>query len=99
MTVLTVTRTRTHVFVGFADPYLVCGQCWRPVPQWHNDDRCGCDAGWWNEPCEHRAGVDTLCPSWGPVDGCTCLRSLGYVPHPAVLDPDRSYPKPEPKPL
>lgn len=78
-----MSHTRTHVFVTFADPYLKCDQCGASVPRRHNDDACGCQAGWWNEPCGHRAGATSACPSWGPVDGCQCQEHLGYVPHAA----------------
>ncbi len=82
MAVLTVTHTRTHVYVGFADPYLVCDRCRGWVTSWHDGDRCGCKDTWWNMPCGcERAGVDSTCPSWGPVDGCRCQEHLGYVPH------------------
>lgn len=84
---MTVTHTRTHVSVAFADPHLVCLQCRQPVPAWHNPDRCGCDGPTINLPCEHPAGITTLCPSWGPVDGCTCLAAFGHVPHPPPPHP------------
>jgi hypothetical protein len=77
-----VTHTRTHVYVTFANPHLVCDQCGQPVPRWHTDDKCGCDAGWWNDPCGHRAEAVSVCPSWDPVDGCQCAEHLGHVPHP-----------------
>lgn len=70
---ITRTHTRTHVVVGFADPHLICDRCKRPVPAWHDPDRCGCgERGWQNQPCGHQAGVTSTCPSWGPVDGCRC---------------------------
>lgn len=68
-----MTFTRTHVYVSFANPYLVCEHCRQSVIRWHNNDRCGCDAAFWNDPCRHTAGVVSVCPSWSPVDGCTCL--------------------------
>jgi hypothetical protein len=77
----TRTHTRVHVFIDLADPYLRCDDCGVYVPRWHDDDRCGCDAGYWNEPCGHHAGVTSDCPSWGPVDGCRCIASLGFLPH------------------
>lgn len=84
------THTRTHVFVEFANPFLVCDECRRPVPVWHNPDKCGCDPGtfgpFWNEPCGHKAGVTSVCPSWSPVDGCLCHEQPGTVEHaPAPL--------------
>lgn len=70
---MTTTHTRTHVHITFADPYLRCDQCREFVDAWHDPQQCGCDeSGWQNLPCEHQAGVTTACPSWGPVDGCTC---------------------------
>lgn len=65
-------HTRTHTYIGFASPHLVCDQCGQPVPKWHSDDSCGCDTPAYNLPCGHRAGSTSVCPSWSPVDGCTC---------------------------
>lgn len=69
-----MTHTRTHVKIGFANPYFKCDECGNPVPYWHNPDRCGCDGDvpFFNYPCEHTAGITSTCPTWGPVDGCTC---------------------------
>lgn len=64
---LTVTHTRTHNAIRFADPYKQCQQC----------------NGWVDGvlqvsgpsiviPCEHQAGYRDMCSSWGPVDGCRC---------------------------
>jgi hypothetical protein len=78
---MTHTFTRTHVYVTFANPYLACRRCTSWVTSYHSPDRCGCDAGWWNMPCEHDAGVFSACPSWGPVDGCSCQEHLGEVLH------------------
>ncbi|KAF2774630.1 hypothetical protein [Streptomyces sp. OM5714] len=78
----TRTHTRTHVFVSFANPFLVCQLCRQPVPRWHNNSRCGCAEEPWNEPCSHNAGVTSVCPSWSPVDGCQCQEQLGRVDHP-----------------
>lgn len=69
---ITRTHTRTHVFVGFANPFLTCDECKEFVPYWHNPDRCGCNDYHYNVPCEHKAGVTSKCMSWGPVDGCSC---------------------------
>lgn len=78
--------TRTHVFISFANPYLVCGQCQGPVPRWHNNDKCGCRERCWNDPCGHVAEAVSVCPSWGPVDGCTCREVLGSVGHKEVAN-------------
>ena len=75
-------HTRTHVYVTVANPHLVCDLCRQPALRWHNDDKCGCDETFWNEPCGcQRAGVTSVCPSWSPVDGCQCKEHLGRVDH------------------
>lgn len=87
-----MTHTRTHVFVPFANPYLRCERCRRWVTSWHDDGRCGCDSGWWNEPCGCvSAGVTSACPSWNPVDGCVCRLYLGRIDHgePPAREVDR----------
>lgn len=81
---MTTTHTRTHVYVTFANPYLTCDRCAQPVPRWHNNDACGCDAGSWNDPCGHTAMTTSVCPSWSPMDGCTCLAVLGAIGHAAA---------------
>ncbi len=68
------TPTRTHVLIGFANPFLACDECGIIIRYWHNPDRCGCDEeGFYNSPCEHQAGVSSICYSWNPVDGCMCI--------------------------
>lgn len=81
-----MTHTRTHVYVGFANPFLTCDDCGQPVHSWHDNQECGLGCGLpaINRPCNHAAGVTSVCPSWGPVDGCQCLEHLGHVPHAAV---------------
>jgi hypothetical protein len=65
--------TRTHTFTYaveyYANPHLVCQIC---------DQRVvgrvvapGNKLDFANEPCQH-LGVTSMCPSWGPVDGCEC---------------------------
>lgn len=79
---MAVTHTRTHVHITFADPYLICGNCRRWVTGYHDAEQCGCDSGTWNVPCECAAyDVTSVCPSWGPVDGCTCAERFGKVEH------------------
>jgi hypothetical protein len=81
MPVITRTFTRTHTYITFANPYLVCDTCGRPVARFHNHERCGCGMPEADRyECRH-LGERSLCPSWNPVDGCTCLASLGHVPH------------------
>ncbi len=66
------THTRTHVYITFANPHLVCDLCRQPAPRWHNNDKCGCAQPCWLDTCRHNAEAVSVCPSWGPVDGCTC---------------------------
>lgn len=73
-----VTSTRTHTLVGFANPYLVCDECKASVRYWHNNDRCGCDDSFFNHPCEHTAGVTSICFTWNPVDGCDCVDKVNH---------------------
>ncbi|MCK9929452.1 hypothetical protein MXD62_20090 [Frankia sp. Mgl5] len=75
------THTRTHVHITHANPYLTCDECGQWITGWHDDSQCGCDNGFWNLPCKHGAGATSACPSWGPVDGCSCQQHLGHVPH------------------
>jgi hypothetical protein len=69
-----VTHTRTHTFIGFANPFLICDKktCGKAVPYWHDPDRCGCDLIAYNHPCEHELGTVSKCATWSPVDGCMC---------------------------
>ena len=79
---MSYTRTYTYTTILYADPYLVCDECGDraagymigPVPDAELDH-----ANW---PCEHKAGITSLCPSWSPVDGCQCVEHLGAVDHP-----------------
>lgn len=76
------TVVRVHVFVTFANPYLRCDACGQYVDAWHDPQKCGDpESKFWSVPCEHAAGVTSECPSWSPVDGCNCLKHLGYEPH------------------
>lgn len=71
MATLTHTFTRTFVARVPANPYLACDLCGARVEYWH-DDETAADEPLLNYPCEHDAGYHDTCPSWGPVDGCTC---------------------------
>jgi hypothetical protein len=86
---LTHTHTRVHLMLTPANPFLACRSCGKRAEEFH-DDRCGSECHLSEGPltvfpCGHQDGYDDLCPSWGPVDGCTCLEVLGRVDHPAVL--------------
>jgi len=56
----------------FDDPFLRCDECRLQVTS---------RPGNHNQPCGHRAGFHSTCPSWGPVEGCRCKQTLGAVPH------------------
>ena len=67
-----MTHVRVHTFISFANPFLVCDDCGKSVPRFHDPERCGCESKpFCNDPCEH-LGATSTCPSWGPVDGCSC---------------------------
>lgn len=55
-----------------ANPYLKCVRCYQRVTHRRLLR---------NRPCGHRADFLNACPSWSPVDGCTCLSTLGRVLH------------------
>lgn len=78
----TATRTRTHVFITFANPFLACEGCGKPVSRFHNHEQCGCgDPEADRNECCGAYGERSVCPSWGPVDGCQCARIFGSVEH------------------
>lgn len=64
--------TKAHVLIGLANPYSVCTECKDKVLYWHDPDRCGCDEEAYNNPCKHKFDVISTCPTWGPIEGCTC---------------------------
>lgn len=70
---LTATRTHTYTVTYFANPYLACGTCGQRAAGFYND-RPGPAVNW---PCDHASELVDLCPSWGPVDGCTCIEMTG----------------------
>lgn len=80
MAVGTHTYTRVHEKTVFANPYLRCDECGGSVPAWHNNTTCGCHAGFWSEPCKHNAGLTSECPSWSPVNGCSCPAGTHPLP-------------------
>jgi hypothetical protein len=76
----TRTHTRTHVYVSYANPYLRCMECGDWVSGWHDPEKCGCETLLVNTPCCCRLGVKGACPTWSPVDGCTCLPGMHDQP-------------------
>lgn len=78
-----MSATHTHVETEFANPWLRCDVCSQPVEGMVSFEGQvgGCTHKGLNTPCGH-LGATSICPSWGPVDGCQCQEHLGYVPHP-----------------
>ena len=79
---MTHTFTRTHTVTVPANPYLICDQCSRRV-----EGFADLPGPLELYPCGHQSGYSDICPSWGPVDGCTCERTFGYVPHAPAQKP------------
>jgi hypothetical protein len=73
MAVLTRTYTQTYNTINFADPYKQCLKCGNWV-----DGTLVKDGPMIVVPCEHQSDYRDVCPSWGPVDGCTCA-SVGII--------------------
>lgn len=71
MTVIDTTN-RSHTLIGFANPFLICSKCRIPIKYWHDPDRCECTKKMYNAPCGHDVEVISMCPTWSPVDGCSC---------------------------
>jgi hypothetical protein len=69
------THTTTYTITVPANPYLICSHCKKRVEGFV--DRPGRVTLY---PCWHSEYED-ICPSWGPVDGCSCVEHLGYRPH------------------
>lgn len=80
---MSFTKTHTHVIVQFANPFMICVKCKQRVQGFvsgaYRDESCEHDFE--NYPCGHLSGIHSVCPSWGPVDGCQCLEQLGEVNH------------------
>lgn len=86
---LSRTFTRTHNATVFADPYKQCEQCGNWI-----DGALDAPGPLVLVPCEHEANYRDVCPSWGPVDGCTCAAVSGIVDHPVrfpAAGDDRRY--------
>jgi hypothetical protein len=73
---LTHTYTRTHNVISYADPYKKCCTCGAWI-----DGALDGPGPLILVPCEHQSDYDSVCPSWGPVDGCQCPSHFGHVPH------------------
>lgn len=67
-----MTHTVTHVMVALANPFIDCDQCGTAVIEWHDPAKCCGNGKWWNSPCGDVASIVSACPTWSPVDGCTC---------------------------
>lgn len=75
--VLRRTHTRTYNAVRFADPHKKCRTCGDWI-----DGALTAPGRLVLVPCEHESDYRDVCPSWGPVDGCTCAEHN-------TLHPDR----------
>lgn len=60
----------------YANPYNACDACGARTT--HGSTA---DGRFRNQPCGHAASFSSLCPSWGPVDGCMCIEHLGRRDH------------------
>lgn len=58
----------------WANPYMKCGACKAFVDGYDEMDNA-------MVPCGHIVNASSVCPSWGPVDGCSCLEHLGVINH------------------
>lgn len=58
-----------HPTVRFADPYKLCRTCHTWIDGYVRTGGPGLEP---LVPCGHRSAYRDVCPSWGPVDGCTC---------------------------
>jgi hypothetical protein len=66
-------RVSSHTFgpmpgldvAHFANPYLLCDECLQRAEgfTWYTHKLI---------PCGHVAATIDTCPTWSPVDGCTC---------------------------
>lgn len=59
--------TRTDHVVRFADPYKKCLKCGKWV-----DGVLEISGPLVLVPCMHNSNYRDMCPSWGPVYGCSC---------------------------
>jgi hypothetical protein len=71
-----VTHTTVYTVTVPANPYLTCIACGNRVEGFY--DKPGPVELY---PCGHVSDYADNCPSWGPVDGCTCDDALGYHAH------------------
>lgn len=73
----------SSVITFFVDPYLQCDECGYWVTGAMDVRTDGPSP---NVPCGHDAGATSVCPSFGPVDGCRCKEYLGLT-HAQPEDP------------
>ncbi len=74
--------THAHVVIETANPYLTCDVCHKQVRGFVSTEGqvSSCLHHGENVPCGHLP-VTSICPSWGPVDGCRCKKQFGVVSH------------------
>ncbi len=83
------THTKTFNEIRFADPYKRCCRC----NGWVDGYLDKPDGPRIITPCEHRSDYRDVCPSWGPVDGCTCAAFNARHPDAPIVH-DRRVPNP-----
>jgi hypothetical protein len=60
----------------YADPYKKCMKCGEWIDGAHN-----VGGPLMLFPCGHRSDYRDVCPSWSPVDGCTCADQPTPIVH------------------
>jgi hypothetical protein len=80
---MTHTVVHTLIRTNFADPYKVCNACGGWVDGVFDRPK----GMFLTAPCKHDQGYTDVCPSWGPVDGCSCAETFGSVDHPVRPSP------------
>jgi hypothetical protein len=88
--VITRTHTRTYNTTTFADPYKKCRECGDWIDGFLRTDEPGMEP---LTPCGHRSDYLDVCPSWGPVDGCTCREHNANHPD-SPISHDVRWPEP-----
>lgn len=65
---MSYTYTKTGHEIVFANKFKCCSECHQHITGVLDID----DEPLINLPCEHQADYYDDCPTWNPVDGCTC---------------------------
>lgn len=78
-----MTTTHTHTIIEFANPFMRCEVCHNKVTGYIDplQQVQACTHRGELIPCRHNTGVNSVCPSWSPVDGCRCVQFFGKLYH------------------